>query len=235
MESCAIVRLARSQCRERVASSIIASIARHPSLPPKARAIEDEESRLNKSAPFLSFFFFFFFFADHFRIDFYQKYMCIYICISVYVRLPSSLPPPFFSSGGGVDRPPNARVLCTDIRTIKELLMVRIWSRWAADIHRRSQPVPIFYPTPLPTPNPNPLGLVVDDRAGLYYRSLSLSLSLLLSLSPLATRVIRASRSPAYLALPPRHSLIHRRSSSRRRRRDFRMVDQSQSDQSVTT
>lgn len=39
----------------------------------------------------------------------------------------------------GVDRPPNARVLRTDIRTIKEFLMVRIWSRLAAGVRRGNQ------------------------------------------------------------------------------------------------
>jgi len=51
-----------------------------------------------RSAPSLSSFlpFFFFFFAHHFRIDFYQKYMYIYICISVYVRLPPLSAPTLF-------------------------------------------------------------------------------------------------------------------------------------------
>lgn len=63
-----------------------------------------------------------FFFANRFRIDFYQKY--IYLCICVY---PTYIL--FVLFVHGVDRPPNARVLRTDIRTIKQLLMVRIWSR----------------------------------------------------------------------------------------------------------
>lgn len=63
------------------------------------------------------------FFANRFRIDFYQKYIYVYIYVSVYLAYS------FVLFVRGVDRPPNARVLRTDIRTIKEFLMVRIWSR----------------------------------------------------------------------------------------------------------
>lgn len=52
----------------------------------------------------------------------------------------------FFFLVHGVDRPPNARVIRTDIRTIKEFLMVRIWSRWAADVRRQSRSYRYFVP-----------------------------------------------------------------------------------------
>lgn len=52
----------------------------------------------------------------------------------------------FLLFGNGFDRPPNARVLRTDIRTIKELLIVRIWSRWVAGVRRQNQPYRYFTP-----------------------------------------------------------------------------------------
>jgi len=148
--------------------------------------------------------------------------MYIYICISVYVRRLSS-----FFSRGGVDRPPNARVLRTDIRTIKELLMVRIWSRWTADSHRRSQPVPIFYP-PFPPPIPTP-----SDSSSTIARDHFLSLSLSLPLRWLPRdQSISISRSSRASSSPP--SLIDR--CSRVADVDFRMgIDRSQSHQSVGT
>jgi len=84
-----------------------------------------------------------FFFASHFRIDFYQKYIYLYICVYV---CPTPAPLSISLLADGVDRPPNARVLRTDIRTIKEFLMVRIWSRWAAGVRRRNQSYRYFVP-----------------------------------------------------------------------------------------
>lgn len=70
-------------------------------------------------------------------------YIYLYICVYVCFTVPSCR---FSLLVHGVDRPPNARVLRTDIRTIKELLMVRIWSRWAADVRRRNQSYRYFVP-----------------------------------------------------------------------------------------
>lgn len=79
----------------------------------------------------------------------------IYICIFVYTFISSlsfslSLYFSHFLFGHDVDRPPNARVLRTDIRNIKELLTVRIWSRWVAGVRRQNQTYRYFIPTRSP-------------------------------------------------------------------------------------
>lgn len=77
--------------------------------------------------PFLSFSFFFcFFFREpFFPVDFYQKYI-----LHVYVYIRSLF-------RGGDIRPLDPRVKLTDMRIIKEVLTVRIWSR-RADVVRRN-------------------------------------------------------------------------------------------------
>lgn len=82
----------------------------------------------------------------------------IYIYVSVYAF--TSWPIlSYFSSTASIAHP-TLRVLRTDIRTIKELLMVRIWSRQVVVVRRRNQPyIDILSPS---------LKFVVDDRAGFF-------------------------------------------------------------------
>lgn len=91
-----------------------------------------------------------FFFCESLLNRFLSKiYIFVYLCIRLshpFIPHPLSLPLSLSFFSHGFDRPPNARVLRTDIRTIKKLLMVRIWSRWVAGVRRRNQPYRYFTP-----------------------------------------------------------------------------------------